>query len=453
MDTDGILRLIDAVLPFEVCLYHQVIPLTVKDAKIHLGMVDRDDENALKYLQNLFQHTGYTVIPNRISAEAHQFVMSAYLTYSNQRSPAEQEAAARSSLDWLQAVSLAPTHHLDHQNQPDSRHSIAADINRPATVTTATPDDETSKRRDHAVLNAANGAASNGVVTHTALHAGVTDRAGVGTSQPDPQDDPPNQPQNERYGENGRSPTQHPYPPQFPTTPLPEIHPEPPNLPISMLVMLPPHRLLPALLAKALSCGIGRLFFERRQHEGRILYSQDGQQQAVLEALPLDFYQATLDRLKQFMTVTPDSPMGEMAGSVAGSMAESMAGESAPAASPKPALEQREELEGEFLYRSEQVLLRLTLIPGNYGEEATLQVLRGKAMQFYQERKLEEWGRDALSAATNLHRLLNKIQSTLSGESAGLSQRFSCLSQLEATLMQLEAQIHDLSQTGNVTKP
>jgi hypothetical protein len=48
-------------------------------------------------------------------------------------------------------------------------------------------------------------------------------------------------------------------------------------------------------------------------------------------------------------------------------------------------------------------------MPGTHGEEATLQVLRGTALKFYQRQQLEKLGQDALKLAQQLQRKLNEI--------------------------------------------
>jgi len=341
MDSDRILELIDNVLPFEVCLYYRVIPLKVTADRIQLGMVEPEDDTALDYLKRLFQHVDRAIVPNGISADVHQLVMSQYLSRLNQQSRAEPP-----SLDWLKTV------------EPDTLEA------------------------------------------EEALHFDAPDRDDNG----------------DRDDENDRPSADFK---------LHEIHSEPPNLPVSMLVMLPPDRLLPALLSRVLSHGIGRLFFERREKDGSILYSQDGVQQAVLDALPLDLFEATLDRLKQVMDMDLDA-------------------DAASAAS--PATDSPRESDRDFLYRDEQVLLRLRVMAGNYGEEATLQVLRGKAMEFYEEQKLAEWSIAALSSAKLLKRCVRKIRSVHQHHrELTVDRDLRFLPQLEQLLDRLEVEIEDLS--------
>jgi hypothetical protein len=77
---------------------------------------------------------------------------------------------------------------------------------------------------------------------------------------------------------------------------------------------------------------------------------------------------------------------------------------------PATPLQQARKGELERFYRQERLLIRWQVIPGKYGEEGTLQVLRGKASQLYQQRQMDELGTQALRLAESLERKLKQIQ-------------------------------------------
>jgi type II secretory ATPase GspE/PulE/Tfp pilus assembly ATPase PilB-like protein len=150
--------------------------------------------------------------------------------------------------------------------------------------------------------------------------------------------------------------------------------------PIHFIATLPPQQLLQELLGRVLVGGIGRLYFERQPECGRILWSQEGVLQSVLEGLALPLFQGVLIELKRFLHL----PL-------------------LPVIQPKQVeLEQR--------YHQENLLLRLRVMPGTYGEEATLQVLRGVALKFYHRQKLEKLSQDALNLAQQLQQKLDEIR-------------------------------------------
>jgi selenocysteine lyase/cysteine desulfurase len=62
------------------------------------------------------------------------------------------------------------------------------------------------------------------------------------------------------------------------------------------------------------------------------------------------------------------------------------------------------------MYEGNELLLRLRVMPGNRGEEATLQVLRGAALRFYQQQQLSHLSQDALGLAEQLQKKVNQIR-------------------------------------------
>jgi len=150
--------------------------------------------------------------------------------------------------------------------------------------------------------------------------------------------------------------------------------------PIEVLKNLPPPQLLAELLGRVLIGGIGRLYFERQENSGRILWSQDGILQSVLEGLDLPVFQGAINELKMMAHLSLIT------------------------------VEQPRQVEIERRYLQERLLLCLRVMPGKQGEEATLQVLRGAALKFYQQQQVEKLSRDALSLAQQLQLKLDQIR-------------------------------------------
>jgi len=128
--------------------------------------------------------------------------------------------------------------------------------------------------------------------------------------------------------------------------------------PVEVLATLPAPQLLQELLGRVLLDGIGRLFFERNQSQGRILWSQDGVLKSVLEGIDIVLFQEVIDELKR-LTDMPVCPV-----------------------------EQPKQVEVERIYQETHLLLRLRVMAVDGKEEATLQVLRGAALRFYQQQQL-----------------------------------------------------------------
>jgi type II secretory ATPase GspE/PulE/Tfp pilus assembly ATPase PilB-like protein len=73
-------------------------------------------------------------------------------------------------------------------------------------------------------------------------------------------------------------------------------------------------------------------------------------------------------------------------------------------------VKEAQQVEVERFYQQERLLLRLQVMPGTHGEQATLQVLRGEALKFYQQQQVGHLSRDALAIATALQQKLKQLQ-------------------------------------------
>ncbi|MEB3268763.1 MAG: hypothetical protein VKJ09_09505, partial [Leptolyngbya sp.] len=180
------------------------------------------------------------------------------------------------------------------------------------------------------------------------------------------------------------------------------------------LATLQPKELMQALLSKVLQEGIGRLYFERQAQSGRILWSRDGVLQAVLGDVDALIFQGVINELKLLTHLSLISVR-------------------------KP-----RQVEIERLYQGDRILLRFRVMPGNHGEEATLQVLRGTALRFYQQQQIDKLGRDALDAAQMLQGRLNEIRDRARQTLNSSPHRSETLPIIIQMLKQMESQVHEM---------
>ena len=377
VDTQQVFQLIDRVLPFEACLYHQILPLSLKDECLQLGMVTLEDAVALDYVRQILKFMNYSLAPQTITSDVHYATLSAYLNHVGKRvvvppldNPVLEEPRVTENVDLLEETIL-----LD-QNP----HEIS---------------DPTSSK-NHPTYS-----------TQEAKETFLLDSLDEIDNSPDLSPpatvvlDPPLQPQNPK--------------PSLPGNALPtlEVSTDYLNSPSDDLATLPPAQLLQELLGRILAGGIGRLYLERRSTTGRILWSQNGVVQSVLNDLPLSSFQGVIDELKQ-LTHLPLTPV-----------------------------QQPKQVEIERLCRQSRLLLRLRVMPSAHGEEATLQILRGAALKFYQQQQVVTLSRDALNIAKNLQQKVREIRDrTIS--SAQLPSDRANLTQI---LRIVEQQIKALNQT------
>ena len=310
MDSDRIFQLIDTVVPFEACLYYQVLPLSLEGNLFKLGVVDAQDDSALDYVQRILAYMNCSVTTEQIAPDTQRSMLSAYLLHGNQvREPSLTETAPASTpipaptpINPAPATSSSEADTLLSVPEPSIR--VPDRLKPPAAEVLVTP-------------------AELSVLDVEAVHL---------------------------------------------------------SSPVEVLATLPAPQLLQELLGRVLVDGIGRLFFERHQSQGRILWSQDGVLKSILEGISPFLFQEVIDELKR-LTDMPVSPV-----------------------------EHPKQVEVERIYGKTHLLLRLRVMPVGGKEEATLQVLRGAALRFYQQQQLSTLSRDALQLAKELQRKVNQIR-------------------------------------------
>ncbi|MEG4217621.1 hypothetical protein QUA27_19300 [Microcoleus sp. Pol14C6] len=304
MDSDRIFHLIDTVVPFEACLYYQVLPLSLEGNLFKLGVVDAQDDSALDYVQRILAYMNCSVTTEPIASETQRSMLSAYLLHGNQlREPSQTETAA------------APT--------PKNPAPATSGPNAATLLSVPEPSIPAPERFKPAGAEVPPTPTQLSVLNVEALHL---------SSQ------------------------------------------------VEVLATLPAPQLLQELLGRVLREGIGRLFFERHQSQGRILWSQDGVLKSMLEGIDIVLFQEVIDELKR-LTDMPVCPV-----------------------------EQPKQVEVERIYQNTHLLLRLRVMTVGGKEEATLQVLRGAALRFYQQQQLSTLSRDALRLAEELQRKVNQIR-------------------------------------------
>jgi type II secretory ATPase GspE/PulE/Tfp pilus assembly ATPase PilB-like protein len=157
------------------------------------------------------------------------------------------------------------------------------------------------------------------------------------------------------------------------------------KLPIERLeeLLSTPEQLWQEIMNRLLDDGIGRLYLQRLSEYGRIFCSQDGEIRFSLERVPVAIYDLIVDRVKAIAKL------------------------------PALPLESRKKLALEKIHQQERLLLRLEIFPGQWGEEATIQVLRGKALNFYEQRQVKKMTEQAIGLALKLEKTVKQMHSYL----------------------------------------
>lgn len=322
VNVDQMLSLVDSILPFEACLFHQVIPLSIEAGHLNLGMVDPTDTAALDYVRRQVSYIKYSVVSWPVASDWHRQMLSKYLSYAAKVK--QQKSPIRSG--------QAPAWPTTPTSSVSNSESATFVVDSPTEI--------------------------------TAISAASSPSPALGVPPPSPSPSP--------------AP---PSDPQVPADPLQlELDAVATISGLGNVAAMSPKALMQALVQQVLREGIGRLYFERQAQRGKVLCSQDGVLQSVIDDLNLDLFQSVINELKR-LTHLPLLPVTHT-----------------------------KQVEIERLYQRERVLLRLRIIAGSHGEEATLQVLRGAALKFYQQQQIDQLGRDALGIAHTLQQRIYAIR-------------------------------------------
>ncbi|XHX80662.1 MAG: hypothetical protein RBJ76_12245 [Stenomitos frigidus ULC029] len=424
VDTEQVFRLVDSILPFEACLYHQLLPLSLEGSRLKLGMVNLDDAAALDYVRRILAYMNCSLAPQTLSTDVHHAALSAYLSHTgSQKQPSRPKGVTRAI---AQQTGQRLIQETIQKGAPGANATTAVEATSPELDQNSHPTLLVDSPEDLNVLVRA-------VMPLAPLPAVFpsSDRGEVSVPPPATLVEPspvvplvplevPTDARNRRQEtlilKDDRLSIA--IPPAIATIgdalPLLSVEPKHLSEPVTVLAALPPAELLVELLGRLLVGGIGRLYFERQSHQGRILWSQDGVLQSVLEALPLDVIQGVVNELK-LLTHLPLLPVQK----------------------PK-------QVEIERLYQKQRLLLRLRVMPGTHGEEATVQVLRGAALKFYQQQQLASLGRDALTIAHNLQHKVSEIRARTRFYPSLDAEQLSVLPALSQIIKSVEEQLEAL---------
>jgi type II secretory ATPase GspE/PulE/Tfp pilus assembly ATPase PilB-like protein len=348
-DEDQMMSLVDSVLPFEACLYYQVLPLSIDATHLNLGIVNLEDTAAQDYVRRQLAFINYSLVTWPIPSDWHRQMLSKYLSHkAKTKSTASQPIPASSG--------------VDASAQSSSSHPLT-----PAEEATFVVDSPTSIPQDPQPAKAVSPArdrrpSSSPKLPLSPVTSGQSQPRAMSTRSASATSPPADQ---TRAGA---------------SQPLALNLPDSRPMGLAAMGKLPPKALTQALLARVLRDGIGRLYFERGETTGRILWSKDGIVQAALEDLSLPLFQSVINELKRLTHL------------------------------PMVNTRKSRQVEIERTYRQERVVLRFRLIASDHGEEATLQVLRGAALKFYQQQQIDQLGRDALNFAHRLQGQIDQIR-------------------------------------------
>ncbi|NJN73104.1 MAG: hypothetical protein HC799_10020 [Limnothrix sp. RL_2_0] len=322
MNVEQTFQLIDSLLPYEICSYHQILPLAVQGESLILGMVDPKNVSVLDYVRPILKPKNYFIKRRTLEGKVYQEVLAKYKEYQK-----------------LQRV---------EENEEDD------------SVPTVIFGNESLKGKESVLKDSA---------------ANVAVKADPVRASLDIQ--------------------------------LLEVKSRYASSPATMLAQLPPHEMVLELFGRSLSQNITQLLLERQQTNGRIIWSRNGRSQLLLDRLPLPLFQGLIHELKR-LTDFPVRPVD------------------------KP-----RKVEMLRLYENKPLLLRLRFVPGQFGEQAAVQLFRGQLLQKYQKSQMAKLSQEIMQITGLLEQKLRQA----SARSQINPEKIAALGDLQKSFAQMNRSV------------
>lgn len=352
-DLEQMFLLIESILPFEACLYYQVLPLSIEGSVLNLGVVNPDDTSAADYVRRQVSYINCSIVSQPVSSDWHREILSKFLSHSAKNRQASQ--------------------------QPDSQQKSASSFVEHPTLVVGAPTE---------------------IIEHTRPKKVETPRRQPSTAAPVSPPSPP---------------LQIDLPKADSTMEQSLVSPVKKKKGLPAFEQLNPKELTQTLLKQLITQeGIGRLYLERRRGNARILWSKDGVVQSVMADISSQLFQGVINELKRMMSVAL-----------------------IPVRKPK-------QVEIERIHNQKRILLRFRVMPGDHGEEATLQILRGAALKFYQQQQIDSIGRDALGIAQDLQYRIDELRVQAQRNLDAQDTKHKTLPAIMNMLRQMEQQLHEI---------
>ena len=373
-DLDQMFLLIEGILPFEACLYYQVLPLSIQGSTLNLGMVSPEDTNAADYVRRLVSYINCSIVSRPISSDWHREILSKFLSHSAKNRQASQvsqpkSSAADTAFEELPTLVVgAPTEIIENP--------------RPVlTQDTPPPPNPPKPLAEVLQQNDPNTNATSEASSQAPLSIELEPEADAIAVEKTAKE------------------------PNLETQTETRLN----------LKQASPKDLTQNLLKRIITQeGIGRFYLERQSATGRILWSKDGVLQSMVDNISPQLFQGVINELKRTMSLAL-----------------------IPVRKPK-------QIEIERIYNQKRILLRFRVMPGEHGEEATLQVLRGAALKFYQQQQVDNIGRDALSIAHDLQQRISDLRTQAQRNLDVQDTKQKTLPAIVSMLRKMEQQLNDI---------
>ncbi len=406
IDYEQIINLIQSILSLEHCLQYQIIPLSLEQDCLTLGMVNPEDKTALDFVRPIVRALGYTLNIQRIDSYAHQLVLAAYLKQNHTMEQTQADISPQTSVKKSQdsamtVVDMPFESNLNSQeNDLDSKETIIAeDLENPTSRPEISAED--SKSTIYAPIQEDTAEADS----FSQLFADLTLELAL---VPEVQTEPNRQSKKSESDQNRERVPNLDLDPflDFDISTLSENY----CLTHESLKTLTPQQLWQELFANILNGSISKLNLERNRDRGRILWSQDGIVQSSVDDVSLSIFQALINEIKT-LAKFPLEPLQK---------------------TKKVAIERH--------YQQERLQLRIDACPSQWGDEITIQVLRGKALKLHERQQIKKMSDRALLLAQKLTKTLTTMRTCFN------SSEIENLSELKKVRQEIHCQLELIDQ-------
>ena len=392
LDYEQIINLIQSILSLEDCLQHQIIPLTLEQDCLSLGMVNPQDQTALDFIHSIVNVLGYSLNIQHIDSYAHQLVLAAYLKHNHTVEQTKADISPQASLETVcdSAMTVVNTssepNQKRQQNELDRQATIIADLPENPSIPNPPVDNSNSSiyapiQEDSSQLDA------------FAQHLADLTNEQISNPEPVPEVQAEasykaKKTPSDQNRQQARDPVLDPFL-DFELSTLSGNY----CLTHESLNTLTPQQLWEELFTNILQGSINKLNLERNLNQGRILWSQDGIVQSSLDNVSLSIFQALINEIKTLAKI-PLEPLQK---------------------AKKVAINKH--------YQQERLQLRIDVCPSEWGEEITIQVLRGNALKLYEQKQIAKMSEQALLLAQKLAKTLTTMRNSFdSSEIRDLSE-------------------------------
>ena len=379
IDYEQAINLIKSILSLEYCLQHQIIPLTIEQGCLSLGMVNPEDKTALDFVRPIINALGYSLTIQHIDSYTHQLVLAEYLKHNyaveQTKTDTSPQVPAQNLRDSAMTVVNTPFEPQPNSqsNDLDNKATIIADRSEnPFSISKASVEDSKSTMYAPIQENSPESDASlQPLADLTSPQITTLDR--VLEVQAEAIYD-----SKESLSDQNRKQSQNLELDPFLDFDISTLSGNE-CLTHESLNTLTPQQLWQELFTNILDGSISKLHLERNLDRGRILWSQDGVVQSSLDNISLSIFQALINEIKTLAKI------------------------------PLEPLQKTKKLALEKHYQQERLQLRIDACPGQWGDEITIQVLRGNALKLYERKQIKKMTEQALMLAQKLEKTLTTM--------------------------------------------